>query len=192
MAGALRNHYIVWSVESISQAGILISESEDREAAHRWNVANQIRKRKSGVRDKILEYFKVNVGKPVTGEELRYVANDTKEWARRVRELRTEFGWMVVTKQTGRPDLPIGVYILDSLRQLPPHDRNISDIVRVEVLSRDKYRCVECGWHHGMATPSDPRHHLELHHLHQHAQGGLNTAENLITVCNVCHDSLHR
>jgi len=91
-----------------------------------------------------------------------------------------------------RPDLPIGVYVLESLRQLPAHDRNIPDDVRVEVLVRDEYRCIECGWHHGIATPSDPRHHLELHHLKQHLHGGENTAENLTTLCNVCHDKIHR
>jgi hypothetical protein len=171
---------------------ILISENEDREAAHRWNIANQIRKQKGGVRDKILAYLKENVGKPVTGEELRYVANDKKEWARRVRELRTENGWTVTTKQTGRPDLPIGVYVLESLRQLPAHDRDIPDDVRVDVLTRDKFRCTKCKWHHGMAMPSDPRHLLELHHLKQHMHGGANTAVNLITVCNVCHDKIHR
>jgi len=171
---------------------ILISENEDREAAHRWNVANQIRKRKGGVREKILDYLKANVGKPVTGEELRYVASDKKEWARRVRELRTEYGWMVATRQTGRVDLAIGVYVLESLRQLPSHDRHITDDVRVEVLVRDEYRCTDCGWHHGIATSSDPRHHLELHHLKQHLHGGENTAENLTTLCNVCHDKVHR
>ncbi len=171
---------------------ILISENEDREAAHRWNIANQIRKRKGGVREKILEYLQANVGKPVTGEELRYVASDKKEWARRVRELRTEYGWMVATRQTGRPDLPVGVYVIESLRQLPVHDRNIPDDVRVEVLVRDKFCCKKCGWNHEMATPSDPRHHLELHHLKHHVDGGSNTVENLITVCNVCHDKIHR
>jgi 5-methylcytosine-specific restriction endonuclease McrA len=43
-----------------------------------------------------------------------------------------------------------------------------------------------------MASPSDPRHHLELHHLEAHVKGGENAAENLITVCNVCHDKIHR
>lgn len=123
---------------------------------------------------------------------MRYVANDKKEWGRRVRELRTEFGWTVTTKQTGRPDLPIGVYVLESLRQLPAHDRNIPDDVRVDVLKRDDYKCTKCEWHHGMASPSDPRHHLELHHLEAHVKGGENAAENLITVCNVCHDKIHR
>lgn len=171
---------------------ILISENEDREAAHRWNIANQIRKQKGSVKDKILAYLKENVAKPVTGEELRYVANDKKEWARRVRELRTEDGWTVTTKQSGRPDLQIGVYVLESLRQLPKHDRDIHDDVRVDVLTRDEFRCTKCEWHHGMATASDPRHNLELHHLEAHVRGGKNTAENLITVCNVCHDKIHR
>lgn len=85
-----------------------------------------------------------------------------------------------------------GVYVLESLWQLPAHDRNIPDDVRVDVLVRDNFCCTKCGWNHKMASISDPRHHLELHHLEHHAAGGSNTAENLITVCNVCHDKLHR
>jgi hypothetical protein len=76
---------------------VLLNEMQDRDAAHRWNVANTIRKERGSVRDKILKYLRANVGKPVTNEELRYVAGDKTEWARRVRELRTEFGWPVAT-----------------------------------------------------------------------------------------------
>ncbi len=170
---------------------LLLSENEDRDAAHRWNIANEIRKRTDGVRNKIIEYFKQNVGKSITGEELRYVANDKTEWARRVRELRTEFGWPIVTKNTGRPDLPVGSYVLESLRQSPEHDRQIPDPIRGSVLKRDKYKCVKCEWSHEDWNRSDPRH-LELHHKKEHAQGGENTEENLITVCTVCHDDIHR
>src|SRR5256886_5429457 len=142
---------------------VLVAKTEDRDAAHRWNVANVIRREKGiGVREKILEYLKENVGKPVTGEELRYVANDKKEWARRVRELRTEQGWTVLTKPTGRPDLPVGVYVLESLRQLPAHDRNIPDDVRVAVLTRDNNRCTKGAWHRGMATHTEPTTTMEL------------------------------
>lgn len=170
---------------------LLLSENEDRDAAHRWNIANEIRKRKDAVRTKILEYFKQNAGKPVTGEELRYVANDKTEWARRVRELRTEYGWPIETKNTGRPDLPVGSYVLESLRQSPEHDRQIPDPIRGAVLRRDKYKCVQCDWTHDDWNRSDPRH-LELHHKKEHAKGGENTEENLITVCTVCHDEIHR
>ena len=43
---------------------ILLSSAEDTEAAHRWNVANDIRKAKElSVRDKILKYLRSFVGK---------------------------------------------------------------------------------------------------------------------------------
>lgn len=170
---------------------MLLSEEQDRDAALRWNIANEIRRSKESVRDKILAFLKRNVAKPVTGEELRYVAKDRTEWARRVRELRTEFGWPIVSRQTGRPELPIGVYLLESLRQSPVHDRVIPDDIRGNVLRRDGYKCTACEWSHEDWNPSDPRH-LELHHIHEHAKGGANTEENLKTLCTVCHDKVHR
>jgi hypothetical protein len=170
---------------------LLLTAEPDRDAAHRWNIANDIRKRKDSVRTKILDYFKENVGQPVTGEELRYVANEKTEWARRVRELRTEFGWPIVTQNTGRLDLKIGTYLLESLRQSPEHDRHIPDTVRGDVLKRDNYKCTKCDWSHNDWNRSDPRH-LELHHVKAHVKGGDNTKENLITLCTVCHDDLHR
>ncbi len=182
------------SVEA-SQLGsddyILLDQEQDREAAHRWNLANEIRRLRLGVRDKILAFLRANIGRPVTGEELRYVANDRTEWARRVRELRTEQGWPVVTQNTGRPDLKVGSYVLESDRQGPAHDRAIADSVRRQVLRRDDYRCTNCDWDHDLWNKSDPRH-LELHHKIHHVKGGKNTVDNLITLCNVCHDRVHK
>lgn len=170
---------------------VLLNELQDRDAAHRWNVANTIRKERGSVRDKILKYMRANVGKPVTNEELRYVAGDKTEWARRVRELRTEYGWPVATKSTGRPDLSVGVYVLQADRQSPEHDRHIADDIRREVLRRDGYKCQNCNWSHEEWNPSDPRH-LEIHHIKHHAKGGANVKENLKTLCTVCHDKIHR
>ena len=170
---------------------ILLSTEEDREAAHRWNLANDIRKQRGSVRDKILRFLRENVGRPVTNEELRYVAGDKTEWARRVRELRTELGWPIATKTTGRPDLEIGAYVLQADRQSPEHDRHVPDDVRRNVLRRDGYKCTSCGWCHDDWNPSDPRH-LELHHIKHHLEGGENVEENLTTLCIVCHDKVHR
>ncbi|PWL62424.1 MAG: HNH endonuclease [Desulfovibrionaceae bacterium] len=171
---------------------ILVSLEQDTEAAYRWNVANDIRKEKNlSVREKILKYLRRFVGKEISGEELRYVAGDKTEWARRVRELRTEFGWPVVTRHTGRPNLPVGIYVLEADRQAPEHDRKIPEDVYRSVLVRDKYTCRRCGWNHESWNKSDPRH-LEVHHIKHHADGGSNTADNLMTVCNICHDVLHR
>jgi len=170
---------------------ILADDEQDRDAAYRWNRANEIRKKKIAIRDKILEFMRDNVGKHVTGDELRYVAGDKTEWARRVRELRTEYGWPIATKTTGRPDLPIGVYVLEIDRQSPVHDRNIPDEIRMAVLERDGYKCRKCGWNYSKWNRADPRH-LELHHKKHHVKGGDNSADNLITLCIRCHDKLHR
>lgn len=171
---------------------VLMRTEQDRDAALRWNILNEIRKKKISVKDKIIEYLRKNVGTPVTGEELSYLAGDTKEWARRVRELRTEDGWPIATKNTGRIDLPVGAYVLEEDRQAYEHDRAIPDKVRVDVLERDNFRCTHCGWGRDMLRKDDPRKMLELHHKQQHKDGGENTVENLTTLCNVCHDDVHR
>ena len=170
---------------------ILLSTEQDRDAAHRWYIANAIRKERGAIREKLLKFLRENVGQSVTNEELRYVAGNKTEWARRVRELRTEYGWPIATKTTGRPDLGIGVYVLQADRQSAEHDRSIPDDVRREVLRRDGYKCQQCGWSHDEWNPSDPRH-LELHHIKHHVKGGENTQGNLKTLCTVCHDKVHR
>ncbi len=40
-------------------------------------------------------------------------------------------------------------------------------------------------------APGDPRKILELHHKKMHVEKGKNTADNLITLCNVHHDEIH-
>jgi hypothetical protein len=63
---------------------------------------------------------------------------------------------------------------------------------QVEVLQRDGYKCVRCGWSRAMLSRDDPRKMLELHHVKHHIDKGENTTENLITLCNVHHDEEHR
>lgn len=171
---------------------VLMSVDEDRDAAHRWNLANEIRKKKVGMKEKIIEFFRKNVGQVITGEEIAYLANGNSEWARRCRELRTEEGWPIATKSSGRPDLPVGAYILQEDRQAEPHDRKIPDKVRIEVLDRDGHCCKMCKWSYTEIRPHDRRHLLELHHIKHHSKGGENSAQNLITLCNVCHDDVHK
>lgn len=169
---------------------ILLETKQDRDAAHRWNIANDIRRSTGGSKEKILKYLRANVGKSITGEELSYVAKEKSEWARRVRELRTEEGWPITTKMSGNPSLPVGVYVLERDRQAPSHDRYIPEPVRRQALRRDEYKCQKCGWNHELWNRDDPRF-LELHHIIHHAKGGTNELGNLITYCNSCHDQLH-
>lgn len=171
---------------------ILLKNEQDKEASFRWNLANSIRKEPTGGKQKILAFLRKNVQVAISGDELRYVTNDSSEWARRVRELRTEEGWPIRTKQTGRPDLPQGVYVLEEDKQAEVHDRQIPDLVQVAVLERDKFQCRKCGWQQSARHPNDPRQQLELHHIQAHVKRGENNVENLITLCNTCHDEVHR
>ena len=167
---------------------LLVEDRRDRDSAYRWNVANDIRKSNRPVKAKILQYLRKNVGQAVSGEELAYLAKNATEWARRVRELRTEDGWPIVTRQTGNPNLSVGMYVLERDRPAPSHDRKITDFVRASVLKRDEFRCRNeldndsvCRWHPDDWIAADSRF-LELHHLVEHAEGGSNEEENLITV----------
>lgn len=171
---------------------VLLSTEQDRDAAHRWNVLNAIKRTDGSVTEKLLTYFRKNVARPITGEELRYLAGNKSEWARRTRELRTEAGWPLKTRSSGRPDLPVGTYVLEADKQALEHDRKIPDDVRVAVLQRDKFSCRKCGWTREAASKDDPRTMLELHHVIEHLHGGANSTENLVTLCNVHHDSVHR
>jgi hypothetical protein len=169
---------------------VLLNTKRDEKAARRWERANAIRKRTDlGMRDRLLVYFQENVSEELSGEELKYVAKGS-EWGRRIRELRTEHGWPIATHFSGRPDLDVGVYVLEDDRQLPVHDRHIAERDRRRVLRRDSHKCQDCGWTHKEWNPSDPRH-LELHHLEHHAEDGSNNPENLVTLCNICHDERH-
>ena len=170
---------------------MLLADERDEEAADRWKTANSIRRKKTSVQAKLLEYLRANVGRRVTGEELRYVAVKN-EWPRRTRELRTELGWPVVTRYSGDPSLPVGIYVLAEDKQGPEHDRHIKEITRRKVMERDSWSCQwqDCGWSHERLAYD--RRFLEVHHVEMHVEGGSNEVENLVTLCNLHHDDFHR
>lgn len=169
---------------------MLVSAAPDTDSARRWHVANRVRKLKTGSQERLLQYLKENVEHVVTTEELAYVAK-AREFGRRVRELRTEQGYAISTRFTGRPDLSAGQYVLESVdRVAKPHDRNIPESVQKMVYGRDGNKCRVCGWDREVWSRQDPRI-LELHHIAHHADGGHNTASNLIVLCSRCHDEVH-
>jgi hypothetical protein len=169
---------------------LLTAPNPDFDSARRWHVANRIRRMPGGAKGRILAYFKENVLRIVTTEEIRYVAK-SNEFPRRIRELRTEEGFAIATFYTGRPDLRQGEYVLlDVDRVAEPHDRRIPVEVQQTVYERDNNACRLCRWNPGDWTSGDPRI-LELHHFVEHAQGGTNTVENLLVLCSKCHDEVH-
>ncbi len=170
---------------------VLESPAPDKDAARKWQIANTIRRQGGSAKNRILAFLRASVGKPVTGEQLAYVA-DVREVGRRTRELRTEDGYRVATRFTGRPDLPGSVYVLESEDQLPAHDRHIPASVHDEVFRRDKNRCRKCVWSVEERRPGERRQFLEVHHIEHHKAGGVNNEENLILLCNVHHDEAHK
>lgn len=138
----------------------------------------------------MLRYLRENVGQVLTSEELAYVAR-ASEFGRRIRELRTEEGYAIATRFTGRPDLGMGEYILEALDRIAqPHDRRVPFAVQRAIYDRAANACEICGWSRERWTRDDPRI-LELHHLEEHAAGGHNAPENLIVLCSRCHDDVH-
>jgi hypothetical protein len=169
---------------------VLVRPEPDHTAARRWQIANGIRREPGGGDARMLKYLRENVGQIVSTEELAYVAK-IKDYARRVRELRTEAGFAISTCFTGRPDLKPGEYVLSSKERIAePHDRHINIEVQREVFARDQNRCKNCNWSHAQWTNEDPRF-LELHHRQHHSNRGANTADNLLVLCNRCHDEVH-
>jgi hypothetical protein len=139
-----------------------------------------------GARDRILAYFKARVGETVTKEELAYVAK-VLEWARRVRELRVEQGY-IITTHYDHTDLRPGDYVLESLEPLPPNER-LSAEQRTRILERDGYRCQRCCWTVG-DPPTHGKRFVEVHHKIGIGEGGSNEDQNLETLCNLCHDAI--
>ena len=64
----------------------------------------------TGARSRILRYMQLRLGKTVSKEELSGVAG-IHEWARRIRELRQDFGWDIHSANT-QEGLGTGEYIL--------------------------------------------------------------------------------
>ena len=170
---------------------LLLEVEPDVTAARRWHLANRIRREtEGGSSGRLLRYFLENIGQVLTSEELAYVAKTT-EFGRRIRELRTEQGIQIATKFTGRPDLKMAEYVLESSTPImEPHERNIPFHVQKQVFQNAGNRCQLCGWTREKWTRENPRI-FELHHLTEHAKGGRNTSENLIVVCSQCHDDVH-
>lgn len=67
----------------------------------------------SGARAKLRAHFLANIGRIMDGDELREVAGNQSEWARRIRELRTEEGFPILT-HNDRNELKPGQYLLEN------------------------------------------------------------------------------
>jgi len=146
-------------------------------------------RKKTGARAKLRTHFLANIGKTMTASELREVAGGISEWARRVRELRNEEGFQILT-HNDRSNLKPGEYLLDDPKPIPAFSRAISKETRAIVLDRNGFTCQMCGSVAGEPHPSDPSRKVRLHigHIIDKSKGGSDDPNNLRAICSVCNE----
>lgn len=115
-----------------------------------------------GSRARLRAYFLSHVGKVLESDELREASRNASEWGRRVRELRTEEGYQILT-HNDRSDLKPGQYLLLNPRPIPAFERGISKETRAYVLDRNGFTCQMCGAVAGEPHPSDLTRKTRLH-----------------------------
>jgi hypothetical protein len=142
-----------------------------------------------GARARLREYFLSHIGQVLSAEELRAASGNISEWARRVRELRTEEGYQILT-HNDRSDLKPGQYLLENPKPVPAFARGISKETRALVLDRNGYTCQMCGAAAGDPDPFDPRRRVRLHigHIIDKSMGGSDDPSNLRAICSACNE----
>lgn len=145
--------------------------------------------RKLGARARLREHFLRNIGRVMDSGELRDVSGGISEWARRVRELRTEEGYQILT-HNDRSELKPGQYLLENAKPEPAFERGISKEIRAFVLDRNGFTCQMCGAVAGEPHPYDPTRKTRLHigHIVDKSQGGDDDPSNLRALCSVCNE----
>ena len=152
-------------------------------------MARNKRPKGQGSRRLLREYFLGNIGRVLTSEELQKASGGASEWGRRVRELRNEEGYLILT-HNDRSDLKPGEYLLETAKPALAFARQISKEVRAMVLERNGYTCQMCGAVAGEPHPYDPSKRTRLHigHIIDKQKGGSDELSNLRALCSVCNE----
>ncbi len=144
-----------------------------------------------GSRVRILRFLLDNVGRIVGKDEIRRAAGNASEWARRLRELRDEYGYKILSHKDRR-ELKPGQYLLETDVRLPVLPRGVSKETRAFVLERNGYTCQMCGLAAGDLDPFHPgqKVRLTMGHIIDKSKGGSDGPENLRAVCTNCNEGL--
>jgi len=145
--------------------------------------------REPGARSKLRTFFLKHVGEVLDSETLKDAAGGVSEWARRVRELRDEEGYKILT-HNDRSDLKPGQYILIDSKPQPAFARDISKETRAYILDRNGFTCQMCGAVAGEPHQYDNSRKTRLHigHIIDKTQGGSDDPLNLRALCSVCNE----
>jgi hypothetical protein len=145
----------------------------------------------SGSKELILAYFLAHVGKVLESRDIQAASGGAVEWARRVRELRNEEGYQILSHKD-RSDLKPGQYLLETTKRVPAFKRGISKETRAWVLERNGYTCQMCGIAAGDPDPFNPARtiRLTMGHIKDKSKGGDDTPQNLRAICTNCNEGL--
>lgn len=148
-------------------------------------------KKPSGSKELILNYFLANIGKVLDSKQIQRASGGAVEWARRVRELRNEEGYQILSHKD-RSDLKPGQYLLETIARIPAFKCGISKETRAQVLERNGFTCQMCGVAAGDPDPlGGPRTvRLTIGHILDKSKGGDDTPQNLRAICTNCNEGL--
>lgn len=148
-------------------------------------------RKKKGSKDLIREYLLDNIGKKLTWQEIREASGNVEQWSRRLRELRNEEGYQILSHRD-RADLKPGEYVMETDVQLPAFSRDISAGTRAYVLERNGYTCQMCGRAAGDPDPYGGKRKVQLHigHIVDKSKGGSDDPSNLRALCTTCNQGL--
>lgn len=147
--------------------------------------------RRKGSKALVLDYLLKNKGRIVESADIAKAANGASEWGRRLRELRNEDGWQILSHKD-RSNLKPGQYLLETNKRTLAFKRDISKETRAQVLERNGNTCQMCGAAAGDPDPySEGRTiRLTMGHIIDKSKGGEDTIDNLRAICTNCNEGL--
>ncbi|MCL4502888.1 MAG: HNH endonuclease [Deltaproteobacteria bacterium] len=145
---------------------------------------------RKGSKEKIRQFLLANVGRVIESHEIQAAADGAGQYSRRLRELREQEGWPILS-HLDTTDLKPGQYLL---REKPPekHDviisPKISARLRAAVLDRNGFTCQMCGLSPGDIDPYTGRKvRLHIGHIKDRSLGGKDELSNLRALCSTCN-----
>lgn len=146
---------------------------------------------KVGSKQLILEFFLQNIGNVLESKDIQQASGGAVEWARRVRELRNEDSYQILSHKD-RANLKPNQYLLETDKRVPSFARAISKETRAWVLERNGYTCQMCGVAAGDPDPFGTNRtvRLTMGHIIDKSKGGDDTPQNLRAVCTNCNEGL--
>ena len=142
---------------------------------------------------RIRQFLLSRLGQVVTAKQLQDAAGSSvTEWARRLREVRSDDGWAIKSHHDDQSLKP-GEYRLESAPSISPQAykfaRRMSARTRALVLERNGFTCQMCGAGAGDPDDANPGRVIRLHvgHIIDHEHGGSDDVANLRALCSACN-----